>query len=832
MKRLFNLFIGISIALFAIAFYTEVSVALSPLSLRDISVGESDKHIHSHHYLKEAKPTVFNHKRTVSINHPEYAKNVRKPANSDKFLKERDSFVDRLMSKMSITEKIGQMTQLDITTLTTIPGTIDINATTLEYICKTFYVGSFLNSPVSGGVVGNDIYTINSTTWMSMIQTIQEATIAASPNKIPMIYGLDSIHGANYIHEATLFPQGTGMGATFNPDIAHAGGEISAKDTSSVGIPWIFAPVLGIGVQPLWPRIYETFGEDPLVAAVMGAATVAGLQGDNNPFTSSIKPPSVVATAKHFFGYSDPASGKDRTPAWIPERMLRRYFLPSFAAAIGDAGAGTVMINSGEVNGIPMHADKKYLNDVLRNELTFEGVAVTDWEDIEKLVYFHHVAADEPEAILMALDAGVDMSMVPLDYSFPIILKQLVDEGRVEESRLDVSVRRILNLKYALGLFTNPYPNPQNPYLGTIGCFEDRQVAMDAVGESVTLLQNKNNVLPLDPSKISNILLTGPSVDSLRNQNGGWSIHWQGAVNDAEIPYGSTILDGVLNYFNGSQSSVTYQPGTQVGVLNQTMIDQAVAAAVHADAVIIALGELPEAETPGDISDLEIDIAQSTLLQAIRAATTAPIILVIIEARPRVFDPLLIAQIDAVLMAYLPGSDGGQPIADIIFGKINPSGRLPLTYPAFTGDIGVPYYHKYSVNGVTAPLFEFGTGLSYTNFTYTDICSNATAIGGANYTAQIGDYVSISINVTNIGQVEGKDSVLLYLSDLYAQVTPEVKMLRSFTKVDLVPQQSVQVEFVLQPYDFSFIGIDNTAVIESGQFVIAIGDQQIWLNLL
>ncbi|KAM9953761.1 hypothetical protein ACTFIW_007128 [Dictyostelium discoideum] len=779
------------------------------------------------------KPRTFGNKRELKLEYSQIYPKKQLNQENINFMSARDTFVDNLMSKMSITEKIGQMTQLDITTLTS-PNTITINETTLAYYAKTYYIGSYLNSPVSGGLAG-DIHHINSSVWLDMINTIQTIVMEGSPNKIPMIYGLDSVHGANYVHKATLFPHNTGLAATFNTQHATTAAQITSKDTVAVGIPWVFAPVLGIGVQPLWARIYETFGEDPYVASMMGAAAVRGFQGGNNSFDGPINAPSAVCTAKHYFGYSDPTSGKDRTAAWIPERMLRRYFLPSFAEAITGAGAGTIMINSGEVNGVPMHTSYKYLTEVLRGELQFEGVAVTDWQDIEKLVYFHHTAGSAEEAILQALDAGIDMSMVPLDLSFPIILAEMVAAGTVPESRLDLSVRRILNLKYALGLFSNPYPNPNAAIVDTIGQVQDREAAAATAEESITLLQNKNNILPLNTNTIKNVLLTGPSADSIRNLNGGWSVHWQGAYEDSEFPFGTSILTGLREITNDTADfNIQYTIGHEIGVpTNQTSIDEAVELAQSSDVVVVVIGELPEAETPGDINDLSMDPNEVLLLQQL-VATGKPVVLILVEARPRILPPDLVYSCAAVLMAYLPGSEGGKPIANILMGNVNPSGRLPLTYPGTTGDIGVPYYHKYSENGVTTPLFQFGDGLSYTTFNYTNLaCSNCKPISGqsSNYTGVLGQSYTFTVTVTNNGNSQGKDSVLLYLSDLWAQVTPEVKMLRGFQKVDLMPGKSQQISFTLNAYEFSFIGVDNKITLESGQFIIMVGNQQLGLYL-
>eukprot|EP01133_Synstelium_polycarpum_P007857 gene7857-9222_t len=739
-----------------------------------------------------------------------------------KYISDRDDFVKKLMAKMSIVEKIGQMTQIDVDIVLE-PLSLTVNETLLAEYAKTYNIGSFLNSPVANGVLG-DIHYLEASDWIKLINTVQNITMANSPNKIPMLYAMDSMHGAGYVHKATMFPHNTGLAATFNPPFAQASNYVSAKDTSAAGLRWAEAPVLGIGHQPLWSRIYETFGEDPFLASAMGRASVMGFQNNLNPFTGPISAPYVVSTAKHFFGYSDPVSGKDRTPAWIPERMLRRYFLPSFAAAF-DTGIGTVMFNSGEINGIPMHASKKYGHDLLREELEYDGVVCTDWEDIEKLTFFHHLAADNMEAIAYALDASIDLSMVPDDFSFSKDLLTMVQQGLVPESRIDESVRRLLNLKYCLGLFDNPYADPNNPWIATLGSAEDRDLAAKIAAESITLLANPNNTLPLDISNMYNVLVTGPGGNSLTNQNGGWTVHWQGAISDAEIPFGTTVFDGVKSVLKANSANVMYEVGTEIGVINQTLIKSAVKHAKYCDAIIICLAEHPEAETPGDINDLTMDDAQLLLITSIRAATSAPIILVLIEARPRIIPASILSQVDGVIMAYLPGSEGGQPIADTIFGLNNPSGKLPLTYPATTGDL-VPYYYKYSQQGFTYPAFEFGHGLSYTTYNYTDIA----CVG--NCTANLGESVTVTVTVTNTGKVAGKESVLMFLSDLYASITPEVKMLRGFNKVFLNPGDSMLVSFTLTNYDFSFIGEDNKVTIEAGQFIVAIGTQQITINLI
>ncbi|EFA75312.1 hypothetical protein PPL_11388 [Heterostelium album PN500] len=746
------------------------------------------------------------------------------------YIQDRDGFVDRLLATLSLKEKIGQMTQIDVDILLE-PDSLSINTNYLNQISSQYFVGSFLNSPTANGVIDGNIHYVNPSDWINILTTIQNITLANSPSKVPMIYGMDSVHGANYVHGATMFPHNTGLAATFNPDLAKTANQISAKDSAAVGFRWIFSPVLGVAMQPLWSRTYETFGEDPYLGSqIGGVGSVQGLQGGIYPLYENVTMPYVVSTLKHYMGYSNPVNGKDRTPAWIPERMLRRYFLPSFYEAIM-SGAGSVMLNSGEVNGVPMHASEKYVEDILRGDFGFDGVIVTDWQDIEKLVEFHHLTDSMEEAIIYALNAGVDMSMVPDDFSFPTILYQLVTDNIVPESRIDESVRRILNLKYSVGLFDTPFPDPNNQYLATIGSENDRQTAESIIAESITLLQNNNNALPLNPSLIKNILVTGPSSNSIANQCGGWSVHWQGVAADWEVPNGVTVLQGIQNYFNNTPTNVVFKQGNIYGVANDTLYTEAYLASLEADAVVVVMGELPEAETPGDINDLAMDPASVELLTLMVQNAKGPVILVLMEARPRVLPPSLISLVDAVIMAYLPGPQAGNPLAGILFGDINPSGRLSITYPATTGDIS-PYYYKYSMYGFHNPLFSFGDGLSYTTFSYSNVQCNGTAVSGQNsYNATLGEYISVQVTVENTGKVAGKEAVLFYLSDLYASVTPEMKMLKRFQKIQLNPGDSVVVQVVLSPYDFSFIGQDNEITVEQGQFVVAVGNQQLNLYL-
>jgi beta-glucosidase len=720
---------------------------------------------------------------------------------------ESEVFVKKLLASLSLKEKIGQMTQLTCGVF--LNNDFSINTPALIQAVQEYGVGSFLNSPFAGGAL-NGKPGWNATEWINFITQIQTINMKYSNASIPMLYGIDSIHGATYVYGATFFPHNTGVAATFNTDLAQAAGAINAKDTRTAGLPWLFGPVLGLGVQPLWPRIYETFGEDPYLTSQMGVAIIRGMQGSNISL-----PTSVAATAKHYFGYSDPKSGKDRTPAWIPKRFLLQYFVRPFAAAF-DAGVSTIMVNSGEINGIPMHASYELLTTLLRDELGFEGVAVSDWQDIEKLNFYHHIASTLEEAVDIGITAGLDMSMVPQDYTFPTILYSLVSSGQINESRIDESVARILKLKVDLGLFQNPFPDPNNPNIATIGSQADREVALNTARESITLLSNKNvNNKPLLPlsTGLTKVLVTGPAGNSLVNQNGGWSLHWGGGQDDSQFPFGSTIYSGISTIVGADH--VSYLPGASfTDVID---LDAVVAAAQSSQVAIVAVGEAPESETLGDTNDLALSPSQMTLIQAI-AATGTPTVVVLVEPRPRILTTAL-TNVSALLMAYLPGSEGGQAIAEILFGVVNPSGKLPITYPQFSGDIGVTYYHKYSEIEATSPLFEFGYGLSYTAFTYGPIQLSSS-------TVNIGQNLTLSVTVTNSGSVAGKEAVLLYVSDVYASITPEVKLLKRFQKSNLLaPGTSQTFTFSLTTLDLSFYGIKDTLVAEPGLFIVQIGTQ-------
>ena len=705
--------------------------------------------------------------------------------------------VDKLLLQMTLKEKIGQMTQLEIGMVTDEIGqAIRINPEKLHKAVGEYGVGSILNV--------ND-EALSPQKWQEIIRSIQDEA-RKTRLRIPVLYGIDTIHGANYVTGSTLFPQPLAMAATWNPELMMRSSQIAAAETRKAGIPWAFSPVLDAGRQPLWPRLWETFGEDTYLARVMGVATVRGYEGND---VSS--PVSVVASLKHYVGYSYPRAGFDRSPALIPENTLREYFLPSFAEAV-KAGAHTVMVNSSEVNGVPGHANSYLLKDVLRGEFGFQGLVVSDWMDIKKLVGVHHIAADEKGATRISVLAGVDMSMVPSDYSFSDLLLQLVQEGKVPASRIEEAARRALTLKYELGLFDDPLRGTESETI--VGSAESRQVSLEAARESITLLKNEDHVLPL--SKSAHLLVTGPDADSLIPLNNGWSYTWQGNRASAYPKDRATILKAIQEKIGEKQ--VTYVPGTTFD--REIDIAEAVDAASKADAALICIGEWAYAETPGNIADLTLPEAQISLVRRI-LETKKPVILVLTEGRPRIIRAVADGA-KGIVMAYNPSNEGGQAIAEILFGDVNPSGKLPITYPRWPNRL-TTYDHKVfegddSGNGklLGAPQFEFGSGLSYTSFTYTDLrVSPASASGNQS--------IHVDVTVRNTGDREGKEVVQLYLNERVASITPPLRRLKRFAKVSFKPGESRQVSFELMPGDLSFIGLQNKRVLEPGVFDVRIG---------
>ena len=716
----------------------------------------------------------------------------------------KESIVDRqvrqLLQQMSIEEKVGQMTQVTLGVLLDTSkkdGVIRLNPQKLRDAIHTYKVGSILNS--TGEAFPLEV-------WHRVIRTIQEEA-AKTPNKIPVLYGVDSIHGATYAANATLFPHNIGLAAARDPQLVRKAAKITAAETRAMGVRWNFDPVLDIGRQPLWARFPETFGEDPYITQVMGVATIRAYEEDG-----LASPTAVASCMKHYVGYSGPANGKDRTPASIPAIDLWNYYLPQFRAAIA-AGASTIMLNSASVNSIPVHADRRLLKDVLRQQLGFKGLVVTDWEDVIRL-HTRHMVAETPElAVKMAVDAGIDMSMVPNDFSFFTHLLALVRKGAVSEGRLDESVAVILKLKFKLGLFENPFPEPEA--IAQFGREEYAKVALEAARDSITLLKNADNVLPLP--KNAKVLLAGPGSDSRASLNGSWSFTWQGK-DESKYPEN---YQGIASAFREKIGGQLLHHGVR-GFAKLENYDAAglVQKAAQVDYIVLALGEDAYAESPGSINDLALPEEQVQLAQA-ALATDKPVILLLTEGRPRIIRDI-VDGMKAVVQAYRPGSQGARAIADVVFGDHNPGGVLPYSYPRFSGDIN-PYDRKHSVDihkfGGYKPQWPFGHGLSYTRFEHSSLTLSHKQL-------KENDTLEVSLTISNTGDRDGKHAIDLYVNDLYASVSPSVKRLKKFKKVFVVAGQSEKVIFRLAPQDLSFVNRDLQRVVEPGEFKLIIGEQQ------
>ncbi|MEO1534350.1 MAG: glycoside hydrolase family 3 N-terminal domain-containing protein [Planctomycetota bacterium] len=714
--------------------------------------------------------------------------------------------VDELIDAMTIEQKAGQMVQLTLGSMTSEivrpegPAELDLELARTAIVDKG--IGSILNTAW---------VAMEPEPWRDIVAEVQRIAIEESPHGIPLLYGIDSVHGANYITGATLFPHNLTLGATFNPELARQSGAVAAADSRAVGLNWNFAPVGDVGRAPGWSRIFETFGEDPHLAAIMASAAIEGMQGDDLSADTSI-----AATAKHFLGYGDPRTGRDRTPAIISTTDLHEIHVPPFEAAF-DVGVRTIMVNSGEMNGVPVHADPRILTDLLRDQMGFAGVVVTDWRDVEKLVDMHGVARDEREATFLAVNAGIDMAMTPNDADFADFVVELVNDGELAESRIDESVRRILALKMELGLFEKPLPDASA--MAVIGSVESKKISLNAAREGITLLKNLGGVLPL--AEGTSILVTGPTSDEMMSLHGAWSYSWQG--NEANLyPESPTIVDAITQRFG--EANVTHLPGATFDEIID--FDAAVAAAEAADVVVLCLGEPPSTEEPGDIDDLTITPAQAELARAL-ADTGTRVVLVLVTNRPRLitsFEPFM----SSVLWAGHPGPMGPQALAEILAGDVNPSGRLPFSYPKYPNAL-LTYDRKLSETpgeadppgGGYKPLFRFGTGLGYTTFDYADL---AVTLPGIDDNGPVGP-VGVKLTVTNTGDRAGMDAVQVYLRDHVASVTPRMEELKAFTKVDLDAGESRQVSLEIPAEEFSIIDRDGNRVFEPGVFTIRVGDE-------
>ncbi len=732
---------------------------------------------------------------------------------------ERIPQVEALIKKMTLEEKVGQMAQITLDVLTVgedefhTAEPLELNLEMARKAIVQYKVGSILNT-------GNNKARTREV-WYHIVSTFQDMAVNETRLGIPVVYGIDAIHGTTYTAGATFFPQEIGQAATWNPELVRRGAEISAYETRASAIPWNFSPVLDLGRDPRFPRMWETFGEDVYLVSQLGVQMVKGYQGEDNNVSDPVR---VAACLKHYLGYSVPVSGKDRTPALIPDIELRERHLPAFAEAV-KAGAYSVMVNSGIVNGVPVHASYKLLTQVLKQELGFNGVVVTDWKDIENLHDRDRVAATQKEAVKLAINAGIDMSMIPYDFDFIGYLVDLVNEGEVPLGRVDDAVRRILNMKHHLGLFERPvtrytdYPKFGSP--------EFEEAAYQSASESITLLKNEGDILPLPQN--AKILVTGPNANSMRTLNGGWSYSWQGEKAEEFAGQYATILEAIQNKFG--KENVTYVPGVDYNYEGKYWeefvrdIDAASTAAKEVDYVVLCLGENSYAEKPGDLHDLSLSRNQAALAQEV-IKSGKPVILVLNEGRPRIIREI-VPGVKGILQSYLPGNFGGLAIADVLAGDVNPGGKLPYTYPMYVNTL-LTYDHKpseeqakmvgmYDYESDFAVQFPFGFGLSYTTFEYSNLKLSSGKL-------QPGSQLEIAVTVTNRGKRIGKEVVQLYTSDLYASVTPDVKRLRRFEKIELEPNESKTVTFILTPRDLSFINSNLERVTEPGKFMVTVGE--------
>ncbi|MBQ3312762.1 MAG: glycoside hydrolase family 3 C-terminal domain-containing protein [Prevotella sp.] len=689
-----------------------------------------------------------------------------------------------------------------------------LNEQMLDTLISKWKVGSILNAP------GTKAPTVAQ--WQQWIQLIQKKSMKYLG--IPDIYGLDHNHGVTYTQGGTLFPQPINLGASFNTELARRGAEITAYESRAANCPWVYNPVVDLSRDPRWPRVYESFGEDAIVNSKMVTAEIKGYQGDDN---NHIDQYHVGTSTKHYFAYGAPWTGKDRTPAYLSPQMIReKYFEPFKAAAL--AGTLTMMVNSASVNGVPVHASYEYLTKWLKEDLQWDGFLVTDWADINNLFSREHVAKDKKDAIRIAINAGIDMSMDPYSVEFCILLKELVQEGKVKMSRIDDAVRRILRAKYRLGLFEKP--NTGGKGFEKFGSAEFAAASLKAAEESEVLLKNEGNILPLAKGK--KILLTGPNANQMRCLHGGWSYTWQGSKAEELSEKYNTIYEALCNKYGKEniilEQGVTYNENGAYYDENEPQIDKAVAAADKADVIIACIGENSYTETPGNLNDLWLSANQRNLVKAL-AKTGKPIVMVLNEGRPR-----LIADIEplakAVVDILIPGNYGGDALANLLAGDANFSAKMPYTYPREINSLNTYDYKvseevgtmagAYNYDAKVSLQWPFGFGISYTTYEYSNL-----KVDKKQFTAA--DVLTVSVDVKNTGAKAGKEAVLLYSSDLVASIVPDNKRLRDFTKIELQPGEVKTVTFQLPAKNLAFVGADGKWTLEEGDFILKVGNQTV-----
>lgn len=722
--------------------------------------------------------------------------------------------VEQTLKKLTLEEKIGQMMELvtDLFGANDKNGVFYIDEHKTDSILSRYKIGSILNAPNTCAPTAKQ--------WEKYIAQIQK--ISMKRIGIPCVFGLDQNHGSTYTQGGTLFPQNINVAATFNREIARRSAEATAYETRAVSVPWTYSPTVDLGRDARWPRIWENFGEDCYLSSEMGKAMVYGFQGED---PNNIDQYHIATSMKHFMGYGVPWTGKDRTPAYISPADLREKHFAPFLAGL-QAGALTVMVNSASVNGVPMHANKEFLTGWLKEETGWDGVLITDWADINNLYTREMVAKDKKDALRIAINAGIDMIMEPYSCDACGYLVELVKEGKIPMSRIDDACRRVLRMKYRLDLFKNPTQKLKN--YPKFGGEEFAKLALEGATESMVLLKNEGNILPLQHGK--KILLTGPNANQMRCLNGGWSYTWQGHRADEFAGKYNTIYEAFCNEYGKENvilnQGVTYNEKGKYWEENEPQIQEAVAAAKDADVIVACIGENSYTETPGNLTDLWLSENQRNLVKAL-AQTGKPVILVLNEGRPR-----LIADIEplaqGIINILIPGNMGGDALANLVSGKANFSGKMPYTYPKEINSLTNYDFKKseevgtmegaYDYNAKITQQWGFGYGLSYTSYKYSNLKVSQSDF-------RHGDIIKVSVDVKNTGKVAGKESVLLFSSDLIASIVPDGRRLRAFDKVELQPGETKTMTFELKADDLAFVGWNGKWRLEEGDFKLMIADQ-------
>lgn len=722
--------------------------------------------------------------------------------------------VEQTLKKLTLEEKIGQMMELvtDLFGANDKNGVFYIDEHKTDSILSRYKIGSILNAPNTCAPTAKQ--------WEKYIAQIQK--ISMKRIGIPCVFGLDQNHGSTYTQGGTLFPQNINVAATFNREIARRSAEATAYETRAVSVPWTYSPTVDLGRDARWPRIWENFGEDCYLSSEMGKAMVYGFQGED---PNNIDQYHIATSMKHFMGYGVPWTGKDRTPAYISPADLREKHFAPFLAGL-QAGALTVMVNSASVNGVPMHANKEFLTGWLKEETGWDGVLITDWADINNLYTREMVAKDKKDALRIAINAGIDMIMEPYSCDACGYLVELVKEGKIPMGRIDDACRRVLRMKYRLDLFKNPTQKLKN--YPKFGGEEFAKLALEGATESMVLLKNEGNILPLQHGK--KILLTGPNANQMRCLNGGWSYTWQGHRADEFAGKYNTIYEAFCNEYGKENvilnQGVTYNEKGKYWEENEPQIQEAVAAAKDADVIVACIGENSYTETPGNLTDLWLSENQRNLVKAL-AQTGKPVILVLNEGRPR-----LIADIEplaqGIINILIPGNMGGDALANLVSGKSNFSGKMPYTYPKEINSLANYDFKKseevgtmegaYDYNAKITQQWGFGYGLSYTSYKYSNLKVSQSDF-------RHGDIIKVSVDVKNTGKVAGKESVLLFSSDLIASIVPDGRRLRAFDKVELQPGETKTMTFELKADDLAFVGWNGKWRLEEGDFKLMIADQ-------